>query len=124
MTNTLQSATRDINTAFGLSKEKYFQTKSPLQGSGQCNGAGPTIWVMVSEILLTVMCDQGFGLDAVFCLSQLVLVIAGFAFVDDTDIINAASSVNTRVEDSLAQQQQQVVNIWEGTLNITGGGRY
>ena len=57
---------------------------------------------MISAILLTIMRDQGFGLDTVSCPSQLVLVIAGFEFVDDTDI-NAASSVNTRGGDLLAQ---------------------
>ena len=57
---------------------------------------------MISAVLLTIMRDQGFGLDAVSCPSQLVLVIAGFEFVDDTDI-NAASSVNTRGGDLLAQ---------------------
>ena len=46
---------------------------------------------------------QGLGLDAISCLSQLALVITGVAFVDDTDIINALSSVNTRGEDHLAQ---------------------
>ena len=50
------------------------------------------------------MRDPGFGLDAATCLSQLTLVIAGFAFVDDTDIINAASSVNTRGDDLLVEQ--------------------
>ena len=33
MTNTLQSATRDINTAFELLIEKYFPTNPSLQGS-------------------------------------------------------------------------------------------
>ena len=103
MTDTLQSVSLDINTAFGLSIEKYFPTKPLLQDSGQKNDTGPTIWVMISDILLTNMHDQGFELDAVSCLSQLVLVIAGFALFDNNDIINVASSVNIRGEDILAQ---------------------
>ena len=91
MTNTLQSSTHYINTAFGISIETYFPTDSPNQGSGQGNGTGPTIWGMISAILLTIMRDNGYGLDALSCLTQLALVIAGFAFVDDTDIINAAN---------------------------------
>ena len=39
MTNTLQSATHDIATAFGISIDKYFPTTPPHQGSGQGNGA-------------------------------------------------------------------------------------
>ena len=64
---------------------------------------------------------EGFGLNALSCLSQLALVIAGFAFVDDTDIINAAPSVNMIGEDLLTQQQQYVVDTWESTLRATGG---
>ena len=108
MTDTLQSASPDINTAFWLSIEKYFPTKPLLQGSGQGNDTGPTIWVMISDILLTNMHDQGFELETVSCLSQLVLVIAGFALFDNNDIINVESSVNIRGEDLLAQQQQMV----------------
>ena len=33
MTNTLQSATHDINTAFGISIEKYFPTTLPIKVS-------------------------------------------------------------------------------------------
>ena len=120
MTNTLQSATQNINTAFGLSIEKYFPTKPPLQCNGQGNDVELTIWVMISAILLTIMRDQGFGLDLVSYHSQLALVIAGLSFVDDTDIINTAAPVNKRGEDLLVQRQQ-VVDTWEGILNTTGG---
>ena len=51
MTNTIQSTTHDINTAFGISIEKYFPTDPPNQDSGQRNGAGPNIWVMISAII-------------------------------------------------------------------------
>ena len=104
MTNTLQFATHDINTMFGISIEKNFPTDPPNQGSRQGNGAGSIIWVMISAILLTIMRDNGYGLDAISCLTQLALIIAGFAFVDDTDIINAAKLVNTKRGDILAQQ--------------------
>ena len=105
---------------FGIFIDKYFPTTLPHQGSGQDNGKEPTIWVMISAILLTIMQDEGFGLNALSCLSQLALVIAGFAFVDDTEIINATPSVNTTCEE-LLQQQQRVVDTWEGTLRTTGG---
>ena len=101
MTNTLQYATHDIPTAFGTSIDKYFPANPTHQGSGPGNGAGPTIWVIISAILLTIMRDEGFCLNALSCLSQLALVIVGFAFVDDTDIINAAPSVNTLCENLL-----------------------
>ena len=64
MTNNLQSVKHDIAVSFGISIEKYFLTTFPHQGSGQGNGSGPTIWVMISTILLTIMIDEGFCLDA------------------------------------------------------------
>ena len=109
MTNTLQSTTYDITTAFGIYINKYFPIIPPHQGSGQGNGAGLTIWVMISAILLTIIRDEEFGLNNFSCLYQLALVIVGFAFVDDTEIINAAPSVNTICEE-LLQQHQRVVD--------------
>ena len=44
----------------------------------------------------------------------------GFAFLDDTDVMNASQPVNTKGEDLLAQRQQ-VADTWEGTLNEIGG---
>ena len=72
MTNNLQSVTHDIAVSFSISIEKYFLTTPPHQGSGQGNGSGPTIWVMISTILLTIMIDEGFSLDALS--AKLVLV--------------------------------------------------
>ena len=69
MINTLQSATHDIATAFVIYINKYFPTTPPHQGSGQSNGAGPTTWVMISAILLTIMRDEGFALNALSYLS-------------------------------------------------------
>ena len=64
MTNTLQSSIHNIATTFSISIDKYFPTTPPHQGSGQGNGTGSTIWVMISAILLTIMRDEGFGLNA------------------------------------------------------------
>ena len=47
MTKTLQSATHDIATAFGISIDNHFTTTPPHQGSEQGDRAGPTIWVMI-----------------------------------------------------------------------------
>ena len=99
MTNTLKSAPDNIATYFGIFIDKYFPTTPPHQGSGQGNGLGPTIWVIISAILLTIMWDEDFGLNALFYLYQPVLVITGFVFVDDTAIINEVPSVNTAWED-------------------------
>ena len=55
MTNALQSVTNDINTVFGVSMMQYFSITPPFQGSRQCNGEGPIIWVKIGTILLIWM---------------------------------------------------------------------
>ena len=40
--------------------------------------------------------------------------------MDDTNIINAAKSIDTTGEDLLIQQQK-VMDTWKGSLNATGG---
>ena len=101
MTDTLQLTTHNTTTDFSISIEEYFPTFPPYQVSGLCNEEGFTIWVIISATLLNIMRDEGFGLDALSCLSQLTLVITRFVFVDDTDTINTAKSVHTTGEDLL-----------------------
>ena len=64
MTNALQSVTNDINTVFGVSMMQYFPITPPFQGSRQCNGEEPIIWVMIGTILLTILREKGSSLDA------------------------------------------------------------
>lgn len=62
-TNTLQSATRDVDKTFGISIEIFFPTTPQLQESRYGNGIGYTIWAMISAILLTIIKDKGYGLN-------------------------------------------------------------
>jgi hypothetical protein len=119
---TLQHAVHTVNTAFGDSTDTYGGSNlPPHQGAGQGNGAGPTIWAVISAILLTIMRNLGFGLNAVSSLSAVALSLVGFAFVDDTDLVNVAPSVFTKGEDHL-HHSQQCVDWWVSLLAATGGG--
>jgi hypothetical protein len=119
---TLQLAVHRINTAYGDSSATYGGSNDPPhQGVGQGNGVGPTIWAVISAVLLAIMKDLGFGLNTLSSLSDMALSLGGFAFVDDTDLFNAASSVRTKGEDHLAHSQQ-CVDWWEAILRATGRG--
>ena len=61
---------------------------------------------MMSAILLTIMKEEGFGLNVISCVSHLPIAIAGFAFVDDTDIINATNTVETTEEELFDKQKK------------------
>ena len=64
------------------------------------------------------MRNTQFRLDAIMCLQQVALVIAGFAFVDETDNINEVKPVNTNGEDIL-NKQQRVIDTRESALRTT-----
>ena len=53
-------------------------------------------------------------------MSWHALVIAAFAFVDDTDLIHAATDPYMEPLQVLTEAQQ-AVNTWEGILRATGG---
>ena len=78
------------------------------------------MWVAISAVLLTIMRSKGFGLTLLTALSWEALVIAGFAFVDDTDLIHSARHPNTSSEQVL-QESQEALDTWEGSLRDTGG---
>ena len=122
MMQTLQSASHKICTAYGDSTSTYggHDSYPPLQGVGQGNGAGPAIWVAISTVLLTIMRSKGFGLSILSAISLEALVIAGFAFVDDADIIHAANDPYIDNQEVL-KTAQAAMDTWEGTLNATGG---
>jgi hypothetical protein len=117
---TLLTAWHSVTMAFGNSTRRYRGNSHPLQGIGQGNGAGPAIWAVISAVLLRVMREQGFGLNFVTALSSVVIVLAGFAFVDDTDLLHAAPYPTSPAE-ILIPQMQRVVDTWEGLLRATGG---
>ena len=65
---------------------------TPMQGVYQVNGAGPIIWAAVSSPLLQVLKEDGYGTYFCTALSDKPIRIVGYAFVDDTDLIQTANS--------------------------------
>jgi hypothetical protein len=51
---------------------------------------------------------------------MVAVVITGFAFVDDTDLLHAAAHPQVPGA-TLIPQMQQVLDMWEGLLRATGG---
>ena len=66
------------------------------------------------------MKTAGHGLKAVAAISRKSVSLVGFAFVDDTDIIDGAEDVNTSGERILARFQS-AMDCWCGVLCATGG---
>ena len=88
-------------------------------GIGQENGLGPSLWALISTILLNMMVSAGHGVRLHSSLTGHVLHVVGFSFVDNTDLFSAKDP-NSTGED-LLEDFQAVLDLWAGALVATGG---
>jgi hypothetical protein len=117
---TLQDAIHQVRTGFGDSKGHYGGNiwLVSIHGIGQGNGAGPAIWAVVSTPLLNVLRDKGFGCEIICPLSSKFFKFVGYAFVDDTDVIQSAL---IETPELAIQQLQSAIDTWEISLKTTCG---
>jgi len=88
-----------------------------MAGIRQGNGAGPQIWAAVSLPLFDIMRQEGLVAMFICALLKDQRVLAGFAFVDDTDLIVNDLSNNTQ---QVHQQMQKSLTMWHGLLRAMG----
>ena len=121
MFDNLMSSEHRVRTGFGDSTRKFSPPSSiPFQGCGQGNGAGPTIWVAISSILIGMMMGMGFGFDFLSSISWSAVTAECFCFVDDTDLCEAAPSVEHSGE-SILPKVRQAMKWWSEAIRMTGG---
>jgi len=108
---TLQDAMHQVRTGFGDSKESYGGSVwlIPIHGIGQGNGAGPAIWAVVSTPLLNVLREKGHGFEGVCPISSTYFRFVGYAFVDDTDVIQSLLLDNPT---SVIEKLQAAIDTW------------
>jgi hypothetical protein len=113
---TLQDSIHQVRTSFGDSKEHYGGPVCliPIHGIGQGSGAGPAIWAVVSTPLLNVLREKGFGCVIICPLSSIFFKFVGYAFVDDTDVIQSVLAESP-------EQAQAAIDTWEYSLKTTCG---
>ena len=93
--STLQKAVHHIKTGFGRSGPVYGNEVIPISGIGQGNGMGPTLWALISFKLLLMMHTAGHGVRVTSALTNTIISLVGFAFVDDTDLFYAGATSTT-----------------------------
>ena len=121
MFTTLQKATHRVRTGFGDSTTSFSPpTEVPFQGCGQGNGAGPTIWVAISSILISMMASEGYGFQEVTALSAELLSAVCFCFIDDSDLVESSPAADASGE-SLTPRIQSAMDLWAGGVKATGG---
>jgi len=108
---TLQDAMHQVRTGFGDSKESYGGSVwlVLIHGIGQGNGAGPAIWAVVSTPLLNVLREKGHGFEGVCPISSTYFRFVGYAFVDDTDVIQSLLLDNPT---SVIEKLQAAIDTW------------
>jgi hypothetical protein len=122
MLHTIQNMKHHIRTTFGDSAFTMSNEGSliPYQGALQGNGASPATWVVISTPLLNMMRSAGNGGVFVEPISGKVSHTVGFAFVDDTDLIELDLREHITTAQTMTNMQAAIQR-WEGGLKATGG---
>ena len=110
-----------IRTVFGDSELSYGGDKweQTPHGMGQGNGCAPAVWNAISSPLFEILREEGYGMEIIAPIAATLLFIAGFGFVDDTDLIQGRKRGETVVD--LVKRTQELLNLWEELLRVTGG---
>mmetsp|Transcript_17146 Transcript_17146/g.32461 ORF Transcript_17146/g.32461 Transcript_17146/m.32461 type:complete len:594 (+) Transcript_17146:248-2029(+) len=121
MFQTIQQCQHKIRTAYGDSMQTYGGTgnyTSPPMGAGQGNGAGPQMWAVLSATLFMAMHME--GLSTQFCqkMTDKILSIVGFMYVDDMDLIRICDDIDT---EHLTEELQLTLAYWNRLVRVTGG---
>ena len=120
MLQPLQYLEHTIRCAYCNTVEIYGSNRWEIQMQGvyQGNGAGPIIWAVVSSPFLQILQEDRFGTFRT-AISRKEIRIVGYAFVDDTDLIQTAKEGENF--DQVLNEMQKALNLWEGLIKNTGG---
>jgi len=115
MTKTIHGMNHHIRTICGDSQQSANCAlwAAPIAGIGQGNSAGPSIWAAVSSPMFKIMRQDGFYALLQGAISLQNCTIAGFAFMDDTDL---CVTHPTNQANQVAAHMQKAVTQWEGLL--------
>ena len=111
----MQKSLHCIKTGYGISEPVYGDKTIPLAGCGQGNGLGPTLWALISTVILTMCRRAGHGMKFNTSITRLPISFMGYLFVDDADIIQGSDDVNTSGE-SLLSDFQEFMRRWNGGI--------
>ena len=123
MIKTIQNMKHHIRTTYGDSTfvvDAEGELK-PYQGLLQGNGASPATWVIISAPLIEMMREAQNGGFFKEPISNICHHIVGYAFVDDTDLIELEMDNDTRTLEEAVEAMQEAIHRWEGGLKATGG---
>ena len=99
MFGAIQGMNYFLRTTFGDSKRSYGgRQEVPFQGSCQGNGASPAMWLMISMYLVLLAREEKHVTTFSSAFSGLTIVLIGFLFVDDTDLVIMGNSNDSTMD--------------------------
>ena len=119
MFGTIQNLVHKVRTAYGMSKETFGGASDKYQclpqGLGQGNGAGPTVWSILSSTVFESLRDQGY--TTMFCsaLSLGLMKLCGFSYVDDSDLLADGKTV-----EEVYKNLQSILDEWDVLMQVNG----
>jgi hypothetical protein len=118
---TIQGMRFFLRTAFGDSSDFYGGRQTiPLQGGCQGNKGTPALWLVISLVLIKMMHKLALLSEIRAAYTAASVALAGFLFVDDTDLIVFPDSADELL-DIVLERMQHAVSAWHGGLRATGG---
>ena len=119
MFSTIQRLIHRIRTAFGLSQASFgglsHSFQKPPQGMGQGNGAGPTVWSILSSTVFEELHARGYSTGFCYAISSGLYQLCGFSFVDDCDLL--ANGTNA---EQVHNKLQSVLTLWDKLMEVNG----
>ena len=116
---TIQEMTHSVSTIHGQSEATYGGKGTEPNGLLQGNGLAAQMWAAISSVLFPIYEANGHGARIKSAISGSSLTIAGFAFVDDTDLVEMARENES--DEELIQRTQEGINLWNELIEVTGG---
>jgi len=121
MFNTLQHLHHHVHTLYSNS-EVWGSTEIwgvPVSGIGQCNGASPQIWAIISTPILDLLRQEGYGAAFKAGISNNTISFVGYLFVNDTDLIQTGPNIASTCKD-IIPLMQAALDTWSLGLQTTG----
>lgn len=120
---TLHKMQYRLRTAMGNSKKTYQHSpNTPIHGTGQGSCSSPSIWLMISSILMDCLSELSGGMIMIDVIDEKTIQQWIDGFVDDTSLF---SNILLSTDDSnihhLTQQLQQDMIYWKELLKASGG---
>ena len=119
MFGTIQKMIHKVRTAFGDSTDTYHADNPefllPVQGTGQGNGAGPSIWSILCSTIFEILHKEGYSSRFCYALSRGMYEICGFAYVDDCDLFYLGEDA-----DEIFEGLASMLNLWDQLMEVTG----